>query len=72
MSAISDDDASSSGIPNAHLLTFVDKMKGQFHNLVDRNSMSGEVTYPRREYLTNVAFQRKQEADEAAKKAQGR
>lgn len=71
MSAISDDDASNSGIPNAHLLTFVDKMRGQFHPLVDRNSMSGEVTYPRREYLTNVAHQRNREAQDAARKARG-
>ncbi len=66
MGNIQDHDVTDSGIPHAELLTFVDKIKGNAHPITDTNSMSGQTTYPRRDYLTNVANQRKAEADAAA------
>lgn len=57
-----------SEIPHNQYLTWVDTMKAQFHPMVDRNHSTGEVVYPRREYLTTVAAYRKEQADAQAAK----
>lgn len=56
-------------IRNGEHLTFVDTVRAQFKPLVGRDNTTGQVSYPRQEYLTEVAAQRRKEA--AAKRRGG-
>jgi hypothetical protein len=58
-----------SRIPNGKHLTWVDVMRSKFHPEIDRDDL-GKVTYPRRDFLTAAAAERKR-ALEAARKQGG-
>lgn len=60
-------DSEFDGIANKEHLTMVDKLRGKFHPVMDRND-AGQVVYPRRQFLEHQAEMRKRMADEAAKK----
>lgn len=60
------DTNNSADIPHGEHLTFVDMVKAKFHPEVQMDE-SGKATYPRYEYLSQVAKQRKAEADAAKK-----
>jgi len=55
------------GIRNKEHLGMVDRLRGMIHPVMDRSD-SGQVTYPRRDYLQQRADERKREADESKKK----
>lgn len=55
-------------IPHNQYLTWVDTFKAQFHPLVSRNPATGQISYPRRDYLTEVANFRKEQAEAKGQK----
>lgn len=59
-----------SSIPHGQHLTWTDVMRSKFHPIIDRAD-TGEVTYPRRDFLVNAASTRKKAADDLARKARG-
>lgn len=58
-------------IPHGHLLTLVDVLKSHFHPEVATHPQTGQVTYPRKEYLSAVAAEKKRQLDEAARSGSG-
>lgn len=68
--AAEDSNDVSKTIRHGEYLTMVDTLRGQFHPITDRND-AGQVTYPRRDFLTSAAAARKAAADEEAKRGGG-
>lgn len=65
------EDSDLSGVPHSEHLTFVDRLRAKVRPIVDR-AETGEVTYPRREFLSDAARRNKEMADAAAAARKGR
>lgn len=66
-----DQDPELTGIRDSEYLTMADRLRAKF-SPITKHADSGEVLYPRRQYLQDRATQRKTDAELAARAKSGK